>query len=85
MDDVAEHGFGGGELPAPRKIACKPCFRIEQNGAARVVRVEQIDRIAVELVRIRPIARFLGNCAEVAENLRAHPQDRGDLAAPNGL
>ncbi len=56
-----------------------------ERGRARVIDVEQGDALAVQLVGFGRVVLVFGNRREIAEDLRAHPQDRGDLAAAHRL
>ena len=75
MDDVAEHGFRGCQLAAAGEIAREPRFRVQQHGGAGVIGLQQRDRLAVQPVGLGVVAGILGNGAEIAEDLRAHPQN----------
>ena len=48
-----------------------------------IIGLEQVDCLGVEALCFGLAAGVLGNRAEIAENLSAHPQDRGDLSATN--
>jgi hypothetical protein len=81
MNDFAEHGFGRRKLPAAREIAGEPSLGIEQCGGAGVIGVQQCNPLSIETLGVGRVVRILGDGGKVTENLRAHPQDRGDAAA----
>ncbi len=84
MDDVAEHRFGRRHVAAAREIAREPRPRVQQRGGIGIARLEHRDALPVQPVGLGSITRFFGDRGEVAEDLRAHPDDRHDLSATHG-
>ena len=86
VDDLAEHRLGGRELAAAREIAGEPRLGVEKRRGARIIGFEQSRRPAGRARRPRPCSFCSSAMArEVAEDLRAHPRDRGDPAVAHRL